>query len=58
MSDDVKNNSSGDIINDSDFASSSGNDFGGAVFSDGTESGSQNADVMAQAVRTLLEKDK
>ena len=26
--------------------------------SGGTESGSQNADVMAQAVRTLLEKDK
>lgn len=58
LSDDVKNNSSGDIINDSDFASSSGNGFGGAVFSGGTESGSQNADVMAQAVRTLLEKDK
>ena len=37
---------------------SSGNGFGGAVFSGGTESGSQNADVMAQAVRTLLEKDK
>ncbi|WP_443740546.1 hypothetical protein [Treponema berlinense] len=58
LSDDVKNNSSGDIINDSDFASSGRNGFGGTVFSGGTESGSQNADVMAQAVRTLLEKDK
>ncbi|WP_296668884.1 MULTISPECIES: hypothetical protein [unclassified Treponema] len=58
LSDDVKNNSSGDIINDSDFASSGGNGFAGAVFSGGTESVSQNADVMAQAVRTLLEKDK
>ena len=58
LADDVKNNSSGDIINDSDFASSGRNGFGGTVFSGGTESGSQNADVMAQAVRTLLEKDK
>lgn len=58
LSDSVKNNLSGDIIKDSDFASSGGSGFGGNAFSGGAEPGSQNADIMAQAVRTLLEKDR
>lgn len=58
LSDVVKNNLSGDIIKDSDFASGGGSSFTGNAFSGGAESNSQNVDIMAQAVRTLLEKDR
>ena len=46
----------GDIINDSEFATS-GKSSGGAQFPDGQTAGTQNADVMAQAIRTILSKD-
>ena len=46
----------GDIINDSEFATS-GKSSGGAQFPDGQTASTQNADVMAQAIRTILSKD-
>ncbi len=46
----------GDIINDSEFATS-GKSSGGTQFPDGQTAGTQNADVMAQAIRTILSKD-
>ena len=57
FSPDKKNEDVGDIISDSDFASSGGKSSGGAVFPDGKAATTQNADVMAQAIRTLLAKD-
>ena len=46
----------GDIINDSEFATS-GKSSGGTQFPDGQTASTQNADVMAQAIRTILSKD-
>lgn len=46
----------GDIISDSDFASGKSSS-GSSSFPDGSNASIQNADVMAQAIRTLLSKD-
>ncbi len=52
-----KNESVNDIINDSDFATKGSSASGGSTFPNGTEASAANADVMAQAIRTLLKKD-
>lgn len=58
FSEDKKNDSVGDIINDSDFATKGSSASSSTVLPNGTEASSANADVMAQAIRTLLKKDE
>lgn len=54
---DSEKNDSSDIIDDSDFASNGASESASAILPNGVEASAQNADVMAQAIRTLLKKD-
>ena len=57
MNDGEKSDGVNDIISDSDFATRGSSSSLGASFPNGTEASAANADVMAQAIRTLLKKD-
>lgn len=54
---DGEKNESSDIIEDSDFASNGASESASAMLPNGVEASAQNADVMAQAIRTLLKND-
>lgn len=59
LSPDSKNESSGDVINDSEFASAGSPSVSASAptFSDGKPAAEQNAAVMAEAIRTVLAKE-